>query len=104
MSDYSDYEDWRFTDEDDFYMPQYFYDWCIIQKCRYSEPMLVSCRLPNKESITVTEYSFGEYTYSISLDKVLMFGDKKGLSVKLRAYRDINKLSEKVKDSLQQGE
>lgn len=100
MEDYHDYEDWRYTDDEDFHLPQMFSEWCIIQKCKYSEPMLVSCRLANKDSITVTEYGFGEFTYNIPIDKVLMFGDKKELSIKLRAYREINKLSEQVKVDL----
>lgn len=100
MLDYNDYDDWRYTDDDDFYLPQYFYDWCIIQRCKYSEPMLVSCRLPTKDSITVTEYGFGEYSYSVPLDRVLMYGDKKELSVKLRTYKEINELVDKIKNNL----
>lgn len=100
MLDYNAYDDWRYTVDDDFYLPQSFYDWCIIQKCKYSEPMLVSCRLTTKDSITVTEYGFGEYSYSIPLDKVLMFGDKKDLSVKLKVYKEINELANKIKDNL----
>lgn len=93
-----DYRDFKYYE--DLFLPQKRYDWCIIQKCKYSEPQLVSCRLPTKDSITVTEYGFGEYTYSIGLDKVIMFGEKKELRSKLAIFNEISALAQGIKDKI----
>ena len=71
--------------------PQYCYDWCIIKKCQYSRPTLVSYRLSD-DAITVTEYGLGEYTYTIDLKRVLMFGHRKDLSAKLKIFNEISGL------------
>lgn len=75
-------------------------NWCLAQKCKYSQPVLLEIISVQTEGFNTIEYGFGEYCSVVEYSKILIVGSRKELSQKLKIYNELFELVEKAKNSM----
>jgi len=81
-------------------MSIYDNSWCLAQISKYASPIILSVNYLDEEYVSVTEFGVGECTFRIKYSQVLMYGNRKDLHFKLKAFTEINEKSNTAKELL----